>query len=277
MPPGNIFKNLEGTLSALFQVGIDRPQIKTVSGGQMEIRNSADSDYAILRVATPVGDDDAVPKYYADSIEKPLIVKRQADCTSALPNNTATRGWVVVTTAGTGASIGDILYDNGTSSGTMSIVTAVEGRTIAVTDALTGGTVTFDPDSVYIWDEDGTEWIKIGDISSLTGALRIIRYVLDNSAQQDSDSQIPANARILEAMLIITTAYSGGATISIGNTATADLFMGTTQNSPQVLKTWTVEQDTDQGGSATVVRTTVSNTPAAGAGVAIVKYSSPNA
>ena len=73
----------------------------------------------------------------------PLPVSRQANCSVAIPNNTAVEGWVVPTTFGSGVVNGDLLYDDGTSTGTMEISARVEGRAITVTDALTGGTITF--------------------------------------------------------------------------------------------------------------------------------------
>lgn len=273
--PKDLWRNIKGTVSSFFHIGKRGPQWKNNSG-VIEAKNFADSAYAKVRGATPVDDNDLVTKYYADSLEKPLIVKRQADCSVSLPNNTGVRGWVVVTTAGSGAVIGDILYDDGSGSGTMTIVPAVEGRTLAITDSLSGGTISFDPDSVYIWDSDGSSWIKIGDIGSVTGAVREIRKVIDNSASQDTTTQIPANARVTHCSIETTTAYSAGATISVGNTATADLFMDTGQNDPEDNEEYfTVDQDTDQGGSATVARVTIGGAPAAGAGVMIVRFTAP--
>jgi len=278
MPPGDVWKNLKGTVTSFFQFGIERAAIKSTSGGELEVRSSDDSAYANLRVAAPVGDNDAVTKYYADKLEKPMIVTAQVDGDTT-PTNTGVRHHIVVNSNGTAADIGDVWFDDGSGSGNAELLVAVEGRTIAVTDALTGGTVSFDPDSIYIWDADNTVWVKIGDIGSLSGAIREIRYVIDNSASQDSTSSIPANNRIVFCSLEITTPYSGGATISVGNTATVDLFMGTAQNRPQnpAGSIFTVEQDTAQGAAATVVRTTVGGAPAAGAGVVVVRYCTPNA
>jgi len=271
----DIFKNLRGVLGSIFKLGTNGVQIKSASG-ELQVRNSDDSAYARLKIAAPSADADAVTKYYADTLEKPTIVSRQADCSTALPSNTATRGYVVVTTAGSGAAIGDILYDDGSGSGTMTIVSAVEGRTLAITDALSGGTVTFETDSIYIWDADGSTWTKVGDIGSVTGALRIIDFTIDNSASQDSTSSIPANALVLEANLEITTAYSAGATIEIGNTTTSNLLQATTDNNPQTTAVYSKEQRTSIGASASVARVTVSGSPAAGAGIVTIKYTDPN-
>lgn len=272
-----IFKNLTGILGNLFQIGGTLgPQVKNNSG-VLEARNSDDSGYTQVRVLAGVDDNDAITFKQLKSTKGVMVVKRQADCSAALPNNTATKAVVVVTTAGTGTSLGDLLWDDGSSAGTMEILSAVEGYVIATTDALTGGTISFDPDSLYCWDEDGGSWVKIGDIGSVTGSVREIRFILDNSASQDSTSTIPANARVIFASIETTTAYSGGATITMGTTASASLFQGTTDNDPQTnLNIYAKEQDTGSG-AASVLRITIAGAPAAGAGVAVVRYISPNA
>lgn len=269
------FKNLVGTMNSYFQVdGPSGPRVKN-NAGVFQSRNSDDTAFARFQVATPTADDDAVTKLYADTLEKPLIVARQADTSASLPTNTGVRGFVVVTTPGTGAAIGDVLYDDGSASGTMSILSAVEGRTIAVTDSLTGGSIEFDADSIYIWDDDGTSWLKVGDVGSVTGADRIIRFAL-GTATVDSSSSVPANARVTQAWVDVTTPYNAGATISLGIAGgTVDLVQTTTDNVAQFGNTYVKEQDTSWGVSAAAVRATISAT--SGVGVATVFYSVPNA
>lgn len=274
----NILQKIRGTLFDIFQIGKSGPQLKKESASILQIRNSDDSALGRLKVASPLSDDDAVTRQYLETVEGAVRTSRQADCSSALPSNTATRGYVVVSTPGTGTVLGDLLYDNGTATGTMTIISKLEGRLIAVTDALSGGTATFEADSIYIWDEDGGSWIKIGDIGSVTGAVRRIRYSITNSASQDSASSIPANARIERTDVEITTPYSGGGTIAIGRAGgTTDLVQATTDNDPQTANIYSVPQDTSWGAGAAAVRTTIAGSPAAGAGVVSVWYSVPNA
>ena len=274
----NFFKKIKGIIGATFQLDAvnDGPLLKN-SAGVIEGRDSADTIFAILRGGTPIGDNDLVNKLYADTLSKPIIVKRQANTSAAIPDNTAVRGFVVVSTAGTGAVIGDLLYDDGSNSGLMQILAAVEGRTIAVTDALTGGTVEFTTDSIYIWDEDGTVWVKVGDVGNVTGAMRVIRYAINNTASQDSSTSIDANNVVQSVSLKITTPYSGGAAIEIGTTADANLIMETGDNNPQkpADTIFFVDQDTVWPINS-IIRTAVSGAPAAGAGVVIVVYSNPN-
>ena len=274
----DILKNLVGIIGSVLKIGLGATQVRLKNNaGVIEARDKDDAAFVILRALSPVEDNDVVTKYYADSLEKPLIVKRQENCSAALPVNTAIRGWVVVTTAGTGAAIGDVLYDDGSDDASdMAIVAAVEGRTLAITDALSGGTISFDTDSIYISDEDGSVWVKIGDIGSVTGPVRVVRYAIDNSASQDSTFTIPANARILDCQVEITTAYSAGGTISVGYEGALTEIQATTDNSAQDKATYSKEQDTAWDAAAKVVRTTVGGAPAAGVGVVIVKFTNPN-
>jgi len=262
-------------MSSYLQIdGPTGPRLKN-NGGVFQSRNSDDTDFSRFQVATPTADDDAVTKLYADTLEKPLIVKRQANTSASLPANTAVRGFVVVSTPGTGAAIGDLLYDDGSAAGTMSILAAVEGRTIAVTDALTGGSVEFDPDSIYIWDDDGTQWLKVGDVGAVTGATRVIRFAI-GTATVDSSSLLPASARVTQAWVDVTTPYNAGATISVGIAGgTVDLVQTTSDNAPQFDNTYVKDQDTSWGGSAAAARATISAT--SGAGAVSLFYSVPNA
>lgn len=200
----SLYDDIRGIIDNIFQLGKEGSNIKD-NAGVVEFRNADDNDYVRAKAATPQDDNDLATKLYVDSANRAIIIADQVDTSTAIPNNSAVRRFLVVTTPGNGANVGDILFDDGSASGTMTILPAVEGRTIVITDSLTGGTVTFEPDSIYIWDADNTEWKKIGDIGGVTGAVRTIRYDIDNSADQDSSDDIPANARVQSVMLVIVT------------------------------------------------------------------------
>ena len=161
----NFFQKLRGTIETIFQIGLGGPQFRD-AGGVIEGRNSADTDYTIIRGAFPVGDNDLVTKKYADSLDKPVIIRGQIDGSAGVPTNTATRGAYVPTTSGGDGDpqIGEIWWSDGTGSGNMENLGEIEGRVIAITDDLTGGTIELDSDTIYIWDADAVEWLKIGDI-----------------------------------------------------------------------------------------------------------------
>jgi len=55
----SFFSKLRGITETLFQLGIDRAQLKSQVTGELEIRNDTDTGFAVLRVGTPVGANDA--------------------------------------------------------------------------------------------------------------------------------------------------------------------------------------------------------------------------
>jgi len=60
-----LLQRISGIVDNLFQLGIGGPQLKN-NAGVVEVRNSTDTGFAVMRTATPVGIDDVVPKAYAD-------------------------------------------------------------------------------------------------------------------------------------------------------------------------------------------------------------------
>jgi hypothetical protein len=252
-------------------------------GGNAQVRNAADSGFVPVKAGNPTDPQHLATRNYVDSISKPLIVVGQHDGGVAIPANTGAIRYLVVTTTGGNATIGEVLYDDGSSVGTMTVLAAENGRTISTTTTLAGGTISFTADSIYQWDADGSSgaantWVKIGDVGNVSGAVRTISYTIDNSAQQDSTAVLPAGALVLEARLTVTTAYSGGATIEIGTTGDADAFQATTDNNPQaggVPNRYTKYQETV--ATASVVRTTIAGAPAAGAGRVTILYTEADA
>lgn len=62
----DVFKKLAGTVLSYFKLGVAGPRLKNNSGS-VEARNNADSAFAVVRGATPVGNDDLVTKSYGDA------------------------------------------------------------------------------------------------------------------------------------------------------------------------------------------------------------------
>lgn len=115
------------------------------------------------------------------------------------------------------------------------------------------------------------------DTGTLGGSVRQISFALTNGASQSSATQIPANAVVLKVQLEITTPYSGGATISVGQSGSTSLLMGTTDSNPQAAGIYEVGEDVAWGVSALAVLVTVAGAPAAGVGKCIVNYTTPAA
>jgi hypothetical protein len=224
--------NLLGTISSIFRLkkGADQIILKNNSG-VLEFKDKDDAVYIVTRGAHPVLPNDFVTLGYIQDIEGWLEVSRQADCTSAIPNNTSAAGYVVVTTAGSGVDMGSILRDNGLDdSQPMDVLVPRTGRTIITTVALSGGTVALDADSGYTWDgEAGTPyWKKVFDIGSVTGALRSIKMTIGTDASYTSTALIPASNLIDKIKIHISTAYSASATAKIGYTEDDDALLATT-------------------------------------------------
>jgi hypothetical protein len=104
------------------------------------------------------------------------------------------------------------------------------------------------------------------------GGVQEIRFALTNAAAQNSVTSIPNNAIVVDAELSVTTPYSGGATITVGNAGSPALLMGTGDNNPQANGLYQVHQDTAFAGGPATVLVTIAGAPAAGAGFCIVRY-----
>jgi hypothetical protein len=270
----DFFQNLRGIIGNLFQLGLGGPNLKN-NAGAIEARNAGDSAFAIMRVASPAADNDVANKQYVDTMAGATIVTDQFNGNNPLPANTATEHFYVVTTSGANATIGELLWDDGTGIGT-TVVLVATARMIATESALTGGTISLNANSLYIWDTTGLTWVNAGG-SSISGALRIIKLTITNAASQDSAASIPANATVLSCMLDVVTPYSPGATISVGRNGSLSLLQSTTQNLATIAGQYVTEQDTSWGGSALPIRVTIAGAPAAGAGYCVVQYTVPDA
>jgi hypothetical protein len=86
-----------------------------------------------------------------------------------------------------------------------------------------------------------------------------------------SNFSLPFGAIVESAKLDITTPYSAGATIELGQTGALSEFMGTGDNNPQAAAIYVLDQDT-AAASTNPLLVTIGGAPAAGAGFAIVKF-----
>ncbi len=268
-----VFSKLAGVVGNLFQLGgPSGPAIKNNSG-VIEARNAGDTTYVVVRGAAPVGDNDFTTKTYVDTIARPFIVTAQANAVSALIANSGVEHYIVVSAAGTGAAAayvaGTVLWDDGSGSGNVQILGPTTGQPIFVTTSLVGGTFTFSANQEYIWT--GATWQNVAP--SVSGATYTIDFAIGTAASQSSVSQIPANAIILSSDVTITTPYSVGTTIKVGQTGTTNLLQDTTDSFPTVAGTYEASQRTSWGGSPLAVLVTIAGAPSVGAGFVTVLYS----
>jgi hypothetical protein len=271
--------DIRGTTETKFQIEIDGPQLKNNSG-VLEARNSDDSALARLRALAPVADNDVVNFITFKTKKGNIIVDDQVDTSGGIPNNTSTKRFLVVTTGGSGAAIGDLLYDDGSASGTMSIIAADDGRTIFCKQAFTGGNVELEGEAIYGWDDNGGTWVLQSTVGDATGSERVVEYTVTTSASTDSSKQIPANAKVYRREVEIVTAYPSGVDIQVGNSDDPDLLIASDSSpkrlKPQKVGTYVVTSAVSWGASQLPVQTSITNTPASGEAIVRVWYASPN-
>jgi hypothetical protein len=269
-----LFQRLAGTVASFFQIGGPAGPGINANGTALETKNAANSAFAIHRGATPVGDNDFATKAYVDEITKPFIVTAQANAPSALIANSGVEHYIVVSTAGTGAAAayvaGSVLWDDGTGVGNVVVLGPTTGMVITTTGALTGGTFVFNANSQYVWT--GATWLNLAP--AVAGATYTIDFAIGTGASQSSVTSIPAGAIVLRAEVKITTPYSGGATIAVGQTGTTTLLQATGDNTPTIVNEYDADQRTGWGASALPVLVTVGGAPSAGVGTVTVMYAS---
>jgi hypothetical protein len=267
----SLFSRIAGVVNSFFQVGGPSGPGWNNNSGNLEGKNSGNSAFVIVRGATPVTDNDLATKAYVDTIFKPIPVSLQFNGNNALPSNSGTEQWYVVTTSGSNATIGQVLWDDGTGTGTVTVLPAKAGNEIVTTTTFTGGTITLLGNQNYVWS--GTAWTNISP--SVAGAMYVIDFAIGTGASQSSVNSIPASAVVYRADVTITTAYSAGTTISVGQTGSTSAFIGTGDNTPTVVDEYTALQRTTSNASALPVLVTVGGTPSAGAGTVTVTYAQP--
>lgn len=246
------------------------PVLKNESGA-MAVRNATDLAYAVMRGANPSGDMDLVNYQTAMAMNKLYVVTAQFDGGNPLPANTGTAHFIVVTTTGINAAIGDLLWDDGSSSGTATKIAATAGRgAMFTTAAFAGGTVSLNANSLYVWNAGSGAWLQEGSTVGTSGAVRCITVAV-TTANASSTQQIPATADVLDCRVNVTGAYDAGS-ISVGYTTAATAFQdGSTDNIPTAIGLYDKPQITSVGASPRHVLVTVAGATT-GAATAYVFY-----
>ncbi len=269
----SLFTRLAGVINSFFQIGgPGGVGWADVGATAIEAKDPTNTFDVNVRGADPVVPNDLVTKAYDDTAFKPIQVSSQWDGSVALPANTAAEHFYVVTTTGAFASIGQLLWDNGTGVGTVAVIPAPTGGAIIPTANLTGGAISFTAFGMYVWN--GAAWQLIA--VSTAGATQVILFQI-GFVTASSVTSIPTGSTILRATLLVTTAYSPGATVQIGTAANPALYQGAADNDPQVLNTYDASQLTSLVGVTAPVQATVTAGAVAGAATVMVEYvATPN-
>ena len=270
-----VFQRLAGVIGNFIQIGGPAGPGFNNNSGALEAKNAANNALAIFRAATPVGDTDVVTKAYVDTVFNTKIVTAQSNAVSALQANTSTEHFTVVSTPGTGAAAayiaGALLWDDGSGTGNVTGIAPVVGGEIVCTTALSGGAFTFSANQNYVWT--GSAWLNIAP--SVSGAVYTIAMAIGTGAAQSSTTSIPASAYVLYCDVTITTPYSAGGTVAVGQTGSTTLLQAAADNVATVAHQYGAAQTTSWGASPLPVLVTVGGAPAAGAGIVAVQYCLP--
>lgn len=274
----SLFSQLLGTLSNFFQIGgPNGAGFNDAGATAIEAKDPTNTTFVVLRAAGPVARNDVTTKTYTDTLaNKPVPGTLAWDGNVALPANSAAERWYVVTTSGAFATVGELLWDDGSGVGTVTIIPAVTGNTVVTVGALAGATP-LAATSLYVWN--GATWVLISASSPTPAGVTSMIRVPIALVNVISVTIMPVGTIIYDAFLDITTPYSPGATISLGTPAQPTEFQLVTDNVPQVADLYQKTQDS----SITAVvgpqafQVTIAGAPAAGAGFAYILYASaPN-
>lgn len=289
------FKNfgIKGTGDDV-QLGKGNPRIK-VSGSDILVRNAADTAYVNLSALDPTADQHVATKGYVDAVASGLDLKASvrvkttaniADLLAGAPlvvdGVTLVAGNRVLVTAQTTAS-GNGIYSVTTAG------TGVNGVWARASDAdvsaeVTSGMFTFVEEGAIHADQG---WVLVTNnpITLGTTALSFTQFsgtgiftqdvlyrqqALTTTASQNVGAVVPATAKVQSVKLTISTAYSAGGTIAIGDGT--NTYMTAGENDAQVVGTYIAEMLTTSVVAATQLVATISGAPAAGVGVVHVDY-----
>lgn len=108
------------------------------------------------------------------------------------------------------------------------------------------------------------------------GAELVIGITIGTSGTYTSTAVIPANARVSRTAVLVTTAYSAGGTIAVGQTGSTSLLQATTDNLATSLGTYDTTDPIAWGGSALAVLVTIGGSPSTGVGLVLVYYTVPS-
>lgn len=265
--------DLEG-IAEVVELGKEGPKIKKEdSGNAIGIRNQADDAYLPLRAGDASGDNDVITKKYFET-HSALSVTGQIDGGS--PPAAGTTGRVfIVTTAGGGYGLNELYRDDGTN---WVQITVTDGMRITITQDLTGGTIEFWGDHVYLWDEGSSTWLDVGRVSGRK-AVRHQEVSIGWADAGDSNigDPLPAGSYLTEVKVNVTQVFDGtNPTLIVGDAVDADRHMEATHVNLKKVGIYTVDRMYLYGAETQVLANfAVGGTPGSGQCVVMITIALP--
>ena len=249
------------------QLGKGGARVKN-SSGVVEARDAADSAYAVVRGATPVGDNDFVTKRYFET-QANIIVTGQID--GGTPPSPADGVIYIVTTAGGTYSLGE-LYRR--ESAAWVEITPVDGTVISISSPLSGGTDEYSMGR-YMWDQDTTAWVFVGPVSETSKSLRaeVLTVAFGDDGANNLGAEIPSGAIVTKVSVNVTQAFDGTApTLDIGDAGDPDRFMDQDEIDLKTIGVYVADVHYLYGGDTQALATLVADSSAAGQCQVLLEY-----
>jgi hypothetical protein len=115
--------------------------------------------------------------------------------------------------------------------------------------------------------------------STFSDSVLQITIPIGTASSATSIATIPAGSEVVDTQVIVTTPYSPGTTILVGNSVFASLLQDGAatppDNDPQVASTYDKVQQTSWGTSPLPVTVSIGGAPGSGAGSVVVQYLTP--
>jgi hypothetical protein len=190
------------------------------NSGVVEARNNADNALAKVSAADPTDESNLVTLGYLRRNANVSVTGQINGGSPPLPPAVGTM--YVCTTSGGSYTVNRLYYSTGS---TWEEKIPPEGMTIVVTDALSGGSVEFLADHVYVWDLDGNTWDDIGPAiltSSKQLRQRSVNFTYTSGAL-NVGATVPENGRVLSVTVAVTQIFNGTApTLIVGDAGDVD-------------------------------------------------------
>lgn len=266
-------RNMIGVVHDYIMIGSLGPRLKNNSG-KIEARNNADDAYTQLVVADASANMEAMNLESVWQSWRYIPVAAGANCSSAIPNNTAARRILVVSVAGDSAVVGDLLFDNGLNDAAkMTIIPKRDGQMIVPLANVTA--LSLIARNGYLWDDTDAAWeLAFDGGSNAVGGVNWMSLAVTTSTATHT-ANIPANSRIVLAIVDIGAAYNVETTYNVGIGSDTDLFFpNSLLTGKTTVNTFENPQYTTIGATATPLVATLANATS-GASTVFIMYTNP--
>lgn len=281
-----VFKKLAGIVGDTFKLGIGdlaHALVDHTDGVKITANDGTTAANAV--VARPQGTNkDTHASTYLDVKER--VIDLEFSFSGGTPPTPAAGLYGICHTSGGGFSAGSIYLSTGAIIATTDIIPMYK-MMMATPRSTVTGTVSMEADALYIAESGSAPytWTKKSPSAADVGDILTIKVSFgwaNMGTNVDSTASIPDTASVVRSSVVVTTLFSGGsnpaATVLSHGGAGDDTLQSTTDNNLKKANQYDVDDIipivATHGGP---VRVTLTGTATAGAGYALVQYTTPQA